>query len=90
MDEGKTWHTAKIKKDEVLADDSSKHWHWVRWEGAVPVSLTPEVQRGQPVSARHMTVWCRAQTDDGQNQVHMPPQRGGYLWNGYHKVNVTV
>ena len=64
------------------ADDSSRSWQWVRWHGTVATSTTS----GQ-VEAE---VWCRAFTQGGANgQPEVPPQRGGYLYNGWHKVKVT-
>ena len=61
------------------ADDSSRSWQWVQWHGTVATS-------GQ-VRAE---VWCRAFTQAGANgQPEVPPQRGGYLYNGWHKVKVT-
>ena len=52
--------------------------HWVRWTGAVPTM-------GGDDSAE---VWCRAFTQGGANgQPEKSPQRGGYLYNGWHKTD---
>ena len=85
-DEGKTWQMAKIKSEEVLKDDSSKHWHWVRWHVEAEVDL----------QTTNSEVWARAKienadsVEDPHGLLKIGPtagKRGGYLYNGYHKVN---
>ena len=52
----------------------------MRWTGAVPTM-------GGDDSAE---VWCRAFTQGGANgQPEKSPQRGGYLYNGWHKIKVV-
>ena len=172
-DKGRTWHTVTLDRGEVLADDSSKHWHWLRWTATVPAPMAtaaaaaataaaagdedgssaggksaagggkrvspdglwvkrapgmrPVRTDGEDYEAQEeeeeeeeereeqeeqeeeqaaeeeaaapgvgggggddskLEVWCRAMTEDGVIQPHVPPQRGGYFFNGYHKLAV--
>ena len=36
-DLGKTWHSAEVNRGEILKDDSSRAWHWVRWTATVTI-----------------------------------------------------
>ena len=36
-DEGRSWQLASLRNDEVLPDQSSKNWHWVRWHANLDV-----------------------------------------------------
>jgi len=76
-DLGTTWHPMQLRQAESEThDDSTKHWHWVRWYGTIEKGAGKEV-------------WCRASTVKGSVQPEHPPQRGGFLYDGWHKVTVT-
>jgi sulfite oxidase len=78
-DRGRSWHPTEIQHaDGEEPDDSSKHWHWVRWCG----TLEADGRDSQEV-------WCRAFTKLGSTQPEVSPQCGGYLYNGWHKVPVA-
>ena len=135
-DLGKSWHPAAIHRGEVLQDDSSKAWHWVRWSASVEVDgaaarairalpsglkrkdpsdpndaprddvnvpslALPAVRAGAfaktsrppafPVPSQAPQVWCRAFTDQSGSagaQEEVSEWRGGYNYNGYHKVHI--
>ena len=138
-DLGRTWHLAALNRREVLRDDSSKDWHWVRWRASlqlppaaaarveampprwkrveggsgsgsgsepsaplddvnVPSIALPSVQRQAfvktakppafPSPEEAPQVWCRAFTDAGESQKEVSEWRGGYNYNGYHKVHI--
>ena len=143
-DLGRTWHLAAVNRREVLRDDSSKDWHWVRWHASlqlppaaaarveampplrkrvegggdsgsslsgsgsgpsaplddvnVPSVALPSVQRQAfvktarppafPAPEEAPQVWCRAFTDAGEGQKEVSEWRGGYNYNGYHKVHI--
>eukprot|EP01047_Picozoa_sp_COSAG01_P030520 COSAG01_NODE_2130_length_8363_cov_5.120523_10_plen_104_part_00 len=67
-DSGKTWHamTIRISESEVK-DDSSRHWHWVRWAGDIPV-VADQTEEQAPLQ-----VWCRAFQEDGKHAAQLPP-----------------
>lgn len=79
-DGGATWHSMELLSPMVSTDEnSSKTWNWVQWRGTIATN-------GQPGPE----VWCRAFTQGGEHsQPQVSPQRGGYLYNGWHKVKVA-
>ena len=78
-DGGMTWQTAELKRDEILEDESQKNFGWVRWEAKI----------ARPGSADETaTVCCRATDTDGNEQQEISPKQRGYLYNGWHKVQV--
>ena len=83
-DRGCTWVAMQLQDGSASnqpppVDDSSRSWTWVRWHGTV---LADASQPGGEV-------WCRAFTQGGAHgQPETPPQRGGYLYNGWHKVQL--
>eukprot|EP01050_Picozoa_sp_SAG11_P017258 SAG11_NODE_2468_length_3322_cov_1.578964_2_plen_446_part_00 len=78
-DSGKSWQAMELIDERVDSKDaSSRHWQWVRFRGAVFVSREPDAE-----------VCCRAFTHGGANgQPRVSPQRGGYLYNGWHRVKL--
>jgi len=85
-DEGKNWQPARMLSEEVLQDDSSKHWHWLRWR----------VEALVDIQTSNSEVWARAKIADADKLPDpdglykigpISEKRGGYLYNGYHKVN---
>ena len=72
-DEGRSWQLASLRNDEVLPDQSSKNWHWVRWHANL------DVREGTVAGE----VWCRASTSSEQ-QPRVSPKRGGYVYSGWH------
>ena len=85
-DQGQIWQRAQLKRDEALQDDSSRQWHWVRWHAKAVVDI--QNTNGE--------VWARACIEDagkhpdpdGLHSIQATSEkRGGYLYNGYHKVN---
>jgi len=74
VDRGQSWHSMQIRQAESeQPDDSSRHWHWVRWHGTMAVV------------GQEREVWCRASTKQGSVQPEKAPPCGGYLYNGWHK-----
>ena len=47
-DNGHSWHTALLNTAEVIPDDSSKSWNWLRWTATVPVTITPKIPTKHP------------------------------------------
>jgi len=78
-DRGKSWQLMEIQHVESEEpDDSSKHWHWVRWRGTLEAD-----------DSGNQEIWCRAFTKQGSSQPEVSPQCGGYLYNGWHKIPVA-
>jgi len=86
-DQGATWQKATLRADEVIPDDASKHWHWMRWYATAHVDLASSKTNAQ--------VWARAKIANGDTYpdpdalytiCELSEKRGGYLYNGYHKV----
>lgn len=78
-DSGQTWHAMELVNADMDSEDaSSRYWKWVQWRGTVEIS-------------RHYAeeVLCRAFADGGaKGQPQVSGQRGGYLYNGWHRVKV--
>lgn len=75
-DMGQSWHAMNVIESPDAADASSRHWKWIQWRGTVPVS-----------KQLNSEVCCRAFSQHGANgQPRISPQRGGYLYNGWHRV----
>jgi len=77
-DGGKNWTEAKLKTEEVIPDDSSKNFGWVRWVAQV------EVEKGLGKTV----VCCRAFDTEGKTQIETTPKERGYIYSGWSKVEV--
>ena len=75
---GETWAEAKLKSDEIVPDDSTRSYGWVRWELAVAAAG----------GAR--TLCCRATDDQGTVQPPVGELNGGYVYNGYNEVQLRA
>eukprot|EP01130_Rhizamoeba_saxonica_P017952 TRINITY_DN8850_c0_g1_i1.p1 TRINITY_DN8850_c0_g1~~TRINITY_DN8850_c0_g1_i1.p1 ORF type:complete len:508 (+),score=95.91 TRINITY_DN8850_c0_g1_i1:11-1534(+) len=80
FDEGQSWVLAKLRVDEYEMNNNSSNWGWVRWEYLVPQSELSE----------SINVWCRAFDVKGNHQEEFQFNPSGYLYNGYHRRNITT
>mmetsp|Transcript_28323 Transcript_28323/g.58003 ORF Transcript_28323/g.58003 Transcript_28323/m.58003 type:complete len:558 (+) Transcript_28323:266-1939(+) len=84
-DQGESWQDAKMERwqdDKKAVGNGSDsggrgNYHWVRWELMVDCTGVKEV-------------WCRAFTASGEFQPKEPKPNPGFLFNGYHKVDVMA
>ena len=79
-DDGASWHRAKLLREEVLVDDATMPHHWIRWVARVPA----------PHTQAHARVCCRATDADGHAQPRVSDKQRGYLYNGWHSIDVAV
>lgn len=102
-DDGASWHSARLLAGERDAKDSSsagRAWNWVRWRAEVPLAQSMEELRakastlpllttnGHPRAAA--TLLVRAFDKQGRTQPRNNYAAGGYLFNGYHRVNLAI
>jgi len=87
-DDGKTWQRSKIHTEDLLPDDSSAFYGWVRFSARVQVKIpTHEVKEGNTVD---VSVWCRATDSSGEMQPEVSLKQRGYLFNGWNKVGLKA
>lgn len=79
-DGGKNWIGATLHYDEVLRDDSSASFGWVRWTAQVPLRC----REHGPTE-----VVARATDAAGTVQPEVAPKQRGYLYNGWSRVSVA-
>eukprot|EP00039_Didymoeca_costata_P020670 m.342079 g.342079 ORF g.342079 m.342079 type:complete len:610 (+) comp20876_c0_seq1:138-1967(+) len=106
VDEGKTWHDCTMLTDEVskpraksevnkpvkhigkhshkypLKKSSSRTFAWVRWHCSIEL---PQTESTTPVE-----IWCRCTDSEKTTQPNVGELNGGYVYNGYHKIQVHV
>jgi len=84
-DKGQTWQQARCRFDEVFSGDGAGSYRgWLRWEASVPLAPAQGLGCGGPLQE----LWCRVAGASGSLQPERSEQRGGYLYNGYHKVPI--
>ena len=77
VDGGTSWQDANIL-DEGREDDSRRSHGWRRWRFVTKL----------PKGTRFAEIVCRATDEKGNVQPRQPPINGGYIYNGWHRVNV--
>ena len=77
-DDGESWSDATLKSDEVPDDGSRANFGWVRWSAKVQID-------GKTGSKR---VCCRATDVEGRTQVRQSVKERGYLYSGFHFVDI--
>lgn len=75
-DAGKSWIGAALNQAEVMCDDSSASFGWVRWTAEVPLGPGPT------------EVVARATDAAGITQPKVAPKQRGYLYNGWSRVTI--
>ena len=76
-DGGASWTSADMLP-EVVPDDSSSSFGWVRWMVRIPL-----------IEGRAEVV-CRATDAEGVTQPEVSPKQRGYLYNGWCRVNIAA
>ena len=77
--DGASWHTATLLREEVLPDDARAPHHWLRWVARVP-----------PSGASAESCCCRAVDVHGESQPRVSEKHRGYLYNGWFHVPFTI
>ncbi len=84
-DGGETWAVATLQNNETELDDSQSHYGWTRWAATVPHRNSAEAS-----DPRSVTVCCTATDAAGNRQSKVSPKQRGYLFNGWHMVEVVL
>jgi len=82
-DNGATWTSAELLWNEIEYDDSSSNYAWVRFTGDISVDVRSR-------SSKDITLCCRATDSEGRTQPEVSQKHRGYLYNGWHKVDVVL
>ena len=86
VDNGMTWETSNLLTNEIQSDDSSSFFGWVRFQASVAIPPTYTSTNLDNSS----TILCRATDEDGMVQPKTSPKERGYLYNGWHKVDIEI
>ena len=86
VDNGETWETSKLLFDEVQKDDSHSFFGWIRFQASIKI---PSHSDPAMVPAKSITIMCRATDENGIAQPETSKKERGYLYNGWHKVEIT-
>ena len=86
VDNGMTWDPSKLLTNEIQSDNSSSFFGWVRFQASVVIPPT------YPSSNLHnsSTILCRATDEGGMVQPETSPKERGYLYNGWHRVDIKI
>ena len=86
VDNGMTWEPSKLLTNEIQSDDSSSFFGWVRFQAYVAIPPTYTSSNLHNSS----TILCRATDESGMIQPETSPKERGYLYNGWHKVDIKI
>ena len=87
IDGGKSWTDCKLLFKEIKKDDSTGFYGWVRFRTSVKVP-TQNNSTNQVMLSDAITLVCRATDENGVVQPETSQKERGYLYNGWHKVEV--
>ena len=85
VDNGETWEHSKLLFDEIKKDDSNAFFGWIRFQASVKI---PSSRHGTKNS--RIVIMCRATDENGVVQPETSKKQRGYLYNGWHKVELKV
>ena len=89
IDGGKSWTDCILLLKEIKKDDSTGFYGWVRFRTHIKVPKVIDSMRKVTFSTP-ITLICRATDENGVVQPETSKKQRGYLYNGWHKVDIKT
>ena len=90
VDNGQTWVRSQLLSNEIPSngegDKPKRYYGWVRFVASIN---RLDIQKTL-TNDSNLTVMCRATDDAGLMQPEIDRNEGGYLYNGWHKIQTKI
>ena len=87
VDGGKSWLDSRLLFEEIKEDDSKGFFGWIRFRTSLKVSTYVDSLNQMKLTVP-ITLICRATDENGAVQPETSRKERGYLYNGWHKVDI--